>query len=160
MVDVDSFRNVMGSFATGVTVVTMTDGDVKHGMTANSFASVSLDPPLVLFNADRETTTHDLVQEADNFAVNILTQDQEWISNRFAGEHHEMDDPFEDVPVRTEATGAPIIDDTLAYIDCSLHASHDGGDHTIYVGYVEDLATQNPDESPLTFYQGSYGTIE
>lgn len=160
MVDSETFRNVTGSFATGVTVVTVEADGVKHGMTVNSFASVSLDPPLVLFNADIGTQTHDMVPEAEHYAVNILTADQQWISDRFAGEHHDMEDPFGDVPIRTEATGAPVIDDTIAFIDCSLEASYDGGDHTIYVGRVEDMDTQKPEEPPLTFYQGAYGTIE
>lgn len=160
MVDVDTFRNVMGSFATGVTVVTVSAEDGDHGMTVNSFASVSIDPPLVLFNADVDTTTHDYVAESEEYAVNVLTAEQEWISNRFAGEHQDMDDPFEDVPTTRAETGVPIIEDTLAYIDCTVWEAYDGGDHTIFVGEVEDLDVGEADADPLTFYQGGYGTIE
>ena len=150
----------MGNFATGVTVVTMTTDDRDHAMTVNSFASVSIDPPLVLFNADKGTLSHDLVAEGENFAVNVLTAEQEWLSNRFAGEHKDMDDPFEDVPFRREATGAPVLEDTICYIDCSLEEGYAGGDHTIYLGRVEEMGVQNPDAAPLTFFRGQYGTIE
>jgi flavin reductase (DIM6/NTAB) family NADH-FMN oxidoreductase RutF len=159
MIDSQKFRTVTGQFATGVTVVTVDPGQ-PHGMTVNSFASVSLDPPLVLFNADKGTNTHDYVTEADHFAVNILTEDQEWISNRFAGEHHEMEDPFEDITITTEETGAPIIDETLGYMDCTLKHDYPGGDHTIYVGHIEALDTIRETASPLTFFRGEYGTIQ
>jgi flavin reductase (DIM6/NTAB) family NADH-FMN oxidoreductase RutF len=91
--------------------------------------------------------------------VNILATDQEWLSNRFAGEHEEMDDPFGDIEARREETGAYVFDNSIAYIDCELHASYDGGDHTIYVGHIEDLDVQRPDADPLTFFRGDYGTI-
>lgn len=160
MVDHQKYRETLGNFATGVTVVTMNNGDQDHGMTVNSFASVSLDPPLVLYNADKDTDSHDFTQEAGNFAVNVLTSEQESLSNRFAGEHKEMDDPFYDIEARREATGAPIFENALAYMDCTLHESHDAGDHTIYVGRVEDLDVQHPDADPLTFFRGKYGRVE
>ncbi|WP_254524448.1 flavin reductase family protein [Natrinema caseinilyticum] len=159
MVDADDFRNVTGQFATGVTVVTV-GADEPHGMTVNSFASVSLDPPLVLFNADKETNTHDHVAEADHYAVNILSEDQEWISDRFAGEHHEMADPFEDIPITTAATGAPIIEGSIAYLDCTLAERYPGGDHTIYLGEVEELSLEDATAKPLTFFRGQYGTVD
>lgn len=160
MVDQDQFRQIMGNFATGVTVVTTRVDGTDHAMTVNSFASVSLDPPLVLFNADRETTTHDLIASGECYAVNILSADQEWISNRFAGEHKEMEDPWEDVPIQREATNAPIIEDSIGYIDCSLYEAYDGGDHTIYVGEVEQTELQNPEEPALTFFRGNYGSLD
>jgi flavin reductase (DIM6/NTAB) family NADH-FMN oxidoreductase RutF len=153
-------RRTVGHFATGVTVVTVETDDGPHGMTVNSFASVSLDPPLVLFSADRDTNTHDYVAEVEHFTVNILTAEQEWLSNRFAGEHHDLDDPFEDVSLSRAETGAPVLEDTLAYVDCSLEYGYDGGDHTIYVGRVEDLAIDETDEAPLLFFKGEYDTIE
>jgi len=159
MVDPDTFRRTLGTFATGVTVVTMYDGDEDHGMTVNSFASVSLDPPLVLYNADRETRSHDFTRRAGNYAVNVLAADQEWLSNRFAGQQEEMDTPFADVDTRREETGALVFEDALAYVDCSLADSHDGGDHTIYVGEVESLGVQRPDADPLTYFKGEYGTV-
>jgi flavin reductase (DIM6/NTAB) family NADH-FMN oxidoreductase RutF len=160
MTDVqDQYRPVLGHFATGVTVVTVAADDLDYGMTVNAFSSVSLDPPLVQFCADHDTRTHDLVADAGNYAVNVLTTDQEHLSNRFAGQQEEMDDPFEDIDVVREATGAPVFDDALAYIDCTLEHSYDGGDHTIYVGRVEDLGVRDEGANPLTYYQGEYGTI-
>lgn len=160
MVSADRFRSVTGSFATGVTIVTISGKEIDHGMTVNSFASVSLEPPLVLFNADISTRTHDLVEERENFAVNILAMDHRDISDRFAGQQDEYDDPFTDVSTFAAETGAPILEDSIAYIDCSLEASYDGGDHTIYLGHVEELDTLNPDKKPLTFYKGAYGSIQ
>ncbi|MWV41011.1 MULTISPECIES: flavin reductase family protein [Natrialba] len=156
MVSGDDFRTTLGTFATGVTVVTFTlDGD-DHALTVNSFTSLSLDPPLVLWNCDVDASSHDLLEKADNYAVNILTEDQEELSTRFAGQHHEMDDPFEGIDLFRSETGAPIFEDTLAYLDCTIDARHEGGDHTIFVGRVEDAAVQNPDEQPLIFFRGNY----
>jgi flavin reductase (DIM6/NTAB) family NADH-FMN oxidoreductase RutF len=156
----NSFREVMGQFATGVTVITMDADGLQHGMTANAFSSVSMDPPLVLFCADVDTNCHSLVPDAGHYAVNVLSEDQEWLSDRFAGEHHDMEDPFHDVATRDAETGAPIIEDTLAYIDCRLHESHEAGDHTIYVGEVEAMEVDRDDADPLTFFRGEYGTIQ
>jgi flavin reductase (DIM6/NTAB) family NADH-FMN oxidoreductase RutF len=159
MVNQDTFRSTTGTFATGVTIVTMNVNGDNHGMTVNSFASVSLNPPLVLYNADEATRSHDLTADAGHYAVNILAADQEWLSNRFAGEHKEMDDPFTDIEVRREETGAPIFENALSYIDCSLYDSHEAGDHTTYVGQVESLGVQRPNADPLTFYKANYGTV-
>lgn len=160
MVSPSEYRNLLSHFATGVTVVTVATEAEDHGMTVNSFASVSLDPPLVLFCADTGTHTHELVPRAGHYAVNVLTADQEWLSTRFAGEHNELDDPFADVDTTRRETGAPIIEDTLAYLDCELHASHEAGDHTIYVGCVVDGGLGRSEAPPLTFYKGEYGTVE
>ncbi len=159
MIDQGTFRETLGNFATGVTVVTMhADGD-DHGMTVNSFASVSLDPPLVLYNADKDTTSHDFTARAENYAVNILAADQEYLSNRFAGQQEEMESPFGDLETHREETGALVFDDAIAYADCELRESHEAGDHTIYVGEVVSLELQRPDADPLTFFRGDYGTI-
>ncbi|MCW8173337.1 flavin reductase [Natrialba swarupiae] len=153
MVSGDDFRTTLGTFATGVTVVTFTlDGD-DHALTVNSFTSLSLDPR---WCCGTVTSTRALTisSKADNYAVNILTEDQEELSTRFAGQHHEMDDPFEGIDLFRSETGAPIFEDTLAYLDCTIDARHEGGDHTIFVGRVEDAAVQNPDEQPLIFFRG------
>lgn len=160
MVVLDEFRDVSGHFATGVTVVTLNADGFDHGMTVNSFTTVSLDPPLVLFNADKETNTHDLVSDVGHYGVNILAKSQEQLSNRFAGEHHEMEDPFEDIPYFRSSTGAPIFKDAVAYLDCSLKSKYVEGDHTIYVGQVKELDVQHSDQDPLTFFKGKYGTIQ
>jgi flavin reductase (DIM6/NTAB) family NADH-FMN oxidoreductase RutF len=103
------------------------------------------------------TTTHDLVDAEGHYAVNVLSEDQRWLSDRFAGQQDEMEDPFSDVDVTRAETGAPIIEDSLAYLDCSLWAAYDGGDHTIYVGEVQDCAVTTEDGDPLTFFRGRYG---
>ena len=156
----DDYRRTLGTFATGVTVVTFSHGGEDHGITVNSFASLSLDPPLVLWNCDVSAASHDLLPEAGHYAVNVLTEEQEWLSNRFAGEHKEMDDPFEDVDVRRGETGAPIIEGSLSYVDCTLEETHDGGDHTILVGRIEDLGVEEGDANPLVFYEGKYRSLE
>ena len=160
MVDADEYRRTLGSFATGVTVVTFSRDGEDHGITVNSFASLSLDPPLVLWNCDVSAATHDLLPEAGHYAVNVLTDEQEWLSNRFAGEHKEMDDPFHDVDVTRAETGAPIVEGALSYVDCSLEETHAGGDHSIFVGRVEDLGVLEADADPLLFYEGQYRSLE
>lgn len=156
MVDADAFRDALGRFATGVTVVTYADEDGDHGITVNSFTSLSLSPPLVLWNCDVEATTHDRLDEGDAYAVNVLSADQQWLSDRFAGAHQEMADPFHDVAVERGATGSPLIEDSLATIDCSVEAVHPGGDHSILVGRVEEIDVSDPDADPLLFYRGEY----
>lgn len=150
----------MGNFATGVTVVTMHDGERDHAMTVNSLTSVSLDPPLVLYNADKETDSHDFTKQAGNYAVNILGEDQSWLSNRFAGDHKEMEEPFADVETRRGETGAFIFENALAYLDCELVNSYPGGDHTIYVGEVKAHEVLRPQDEALTFFRGDYGSTE
>lgn len=159
MVDPSTYRDLLGHFATGVTVVTVDTGERVHGMTVNSFSSVSLDPPLVQFGADVDTLTHDLVAEAGHYGVNVLRRDQEDLSNRFAGAHHDMTDPFEDIELETGPSGAPLFADALVTFDCTLEASHPAGDHTIYIGRVEAGSFIDADADPLTFYRGDYGTI-
>ena len=160
MVDADEYRNALGHFATGVTVVTYAADGADHGITVNSFASLSLDPPLVLWNCDVSAESHDMIPEAGHYAVNVLTAEQEWLSTRFAGEHREMDDPFHDVPVRRGETGAPIIEGSLSYVDCSLEETFAGGDHSILVGRVEDMGVAADGADPLLFYQGEYRSID
>ena len=160
MVDADEYRSALGRFATGVTVVTFAGEDGDHGITVNSFTSLSLDPPLVLWNCDVEAESHELLPQAGHYAVNVLASDQEWLSSRFAGEHREMDDPFGDVEFRRGETGAPLVEGALAYVDCTLEATHDGGDHSIFVGRVEDLGVGDADAEPLLFYEGGYRDIE
>jgi flavin reductase (DIM6/NTAB) family NADH-FMN oxidoreductase RutF len=158
MVDPIEFRNAMGNFATGVTVVTFAVDGADHGITVNSFASLSLDPPLVLWNCDEDADSHDLLERADSYAVNVLSAEQEWLSSRFAGEHKEMDDPFHDVAFTRGDTGAPLIEGCLATADCHITERYPGGDHTIYVGEVRDVAVGEPAD-PLLFFRGEYRDI-
>ena len=147
------FRAVLGRFATGVTVVTTRNPDGEPvGLTVNSFTSVSLDPPLVLFCLDREAGSVPAFEMAEAFAVNILGVDQEEVSNRFADP---MAARFASEDVADWSTGAPILREALAALDCTIHARHDGGDHIILVGQVRKLAVMD-DAEPLIYWRGTY----
>jgi len=145
-------RDVLGSFATGVTVITTASLSGFAGFTVNSFTSVSLCPPLVLFCADRNSATAATIDQTKSFAVNILGRDQEDISRRFC---ESLRDRFEGVEVIKATTGAPILREALAYLDCELAGSVYAGDHQIFVGQVRSAA-QLSDKDPLLFFQGDY----
>ena len=154
--DSSEYRRVLGHFATGVTVITTCDA-AGHpaGLTANAFAAVSLDPPLVLVCVDRHAETHGLIARAGHFAVNVLADSQETLARRFAEKDRER--RFEGVAWRTEATGAPVLAHVLAWIDCRVHARTDGGDHTIFVGEV--AAADALEGAPLLFYRAGFGRL-
>lgn len=151
----DEFRRVMGQFATGVTIVTSRLGDEVHGMTANSVTSVSLDPPLVLVCVARSADSHDIIDKSGVFAVNILARNQEPLSLQFAGKDAPGAHDLHAVPHTTGVTGAPIIEGSLAYLDCRVVERFPGGDHTIFIGEVLDADRMNG-QGPLIFYQGRY----
>ncbi|MFB6254149.1 MAG: flavin reductase family protein [Halobacteriaceae archaeon] len=156
----EQFRAVMGQFATGVTVVTY-PSDPYHGITVNAFASVSLSPPLCLICIDHETESYELLEsDITGFAVNILTADQQDLGEHFANIQTLEESPFEAKQTTTKETGSPIFTESLAYLDCSLSGSHPAGDHTIYIGAIEAGDVLNPNNRPLTFYQGEWGTIQ
>jgi flavin reductase (DIM6/NTAB) family NADH-FMN oxidoreductase RutF len=111
------FRQVLGRFATGVTVITTCKGDVKHGMTANAFSSVSLNPPLILVSVDKKADMHGYMMEADTFCVNILAEHRRQWSDWWAGRAPKDQDQFADIPHSTKVTGSPVLDDCLGYID-------------------------------------------
>ncbi|MEF8813197.1 MAG: flavin reductase family protein [Halovenus sp.] len=159
--DSDRFRELVGTFATGCTVVTIT-GDTHHGLTANAFTSVSLSPPLVLVCVDHDTKSYELLEQddVDGFTINILSKAQQDLGDHFADITHVDEDPFETRTVDGLDTHAPVFEAVLAYLDCSLSASHREGDHTVYVGHVEAGDDLNPDAPPLAFYQGEWGTVE
>lgn len=159
-IDATSFRQVMRKFATGVTVLTVRDAERLHGMTANAFASVSLSPTLVLVCILKGSTTHDFVSRAGSFAMNILSADQEHLAMRFAKQTAAPADPFADIAQHSVATGAPIFDDCVAYVDCRVVAAHDAGDHTIFVGEVQaaDFGSAR-DRPPLLWLDGKYETF-
>jgi flavin reductase (DIM6/NTAB) family NADH-FMN oxidoreductase RutF len=159
-VDATFFRQVMRKFATGVTVLTVRDGDAIHGMTANAFASVSLSPTLVLVCIETGNTTHAFVSRAGNFAMNILSAQQEHLAKRFAKQIVVATDPFADIAYHSAATGAPILDDCIAYVDCRVVAAHDAGDHTIFIGQVEAAGFGHArDAEPLLWLDGKYTTL-
>ncbi len=155
-IESSEFRRVLGHFPTGVTVVTAPTDDGPAGMAIGSFASVSLDPPLVMFCPGRESATWAKMSAADRFCVNVLGDDQADVCGVFAGR---AEDKFAGIEWSTRITGSPVIDGSVAWIDCELHAVHDGGDHHIVVGLVRGLATEH-DNGPLLFFRGGYGRFE
>jgi flavin reductase (DIM6/NTAB) family NADH-FMN oxidoreductase RutF len=136
-VDAERLKAALGSFATGITVVTThLDGHI-HGMTANAFCSVSLDPPLVLVCVDKSARMHDFILHSGAFAVNILSSDQEHLGRHFAHGGRPLEGEFAMAPYTVGGTGCPILSGVAAYVECTLHHACDGGDHTIYVGTVQ-----------------------
>lgn len=151
------FRHTLGRFATGVTVVTTVLDGVAHGMTANAFSSLSLDPLLVLVCVDRGARLHERLKGAGAFAVTVLAEDQEAVSRRFAARHPGGEEGrFDGVPtVPAPVSGAPLLSGGLVYLDCRLDAVHPGGDHSIFVGEV--LAAGELDGTgPLLWYEARY----
>ena len=138
-IEKDFFRQVMGRFATGVTVVTAKSQEKLAGLTVNAFCSVSLNPPLVLVCVDLMSATLPVIRESGVFAVNILTDKQEHLSRCFATSSRERFECFCHAGYHVAATGAPIIDDTLAFIDARVVAEYPSGDHVIFIGQVEAL---------------------
>jgi 3-hydroxy-9,10-secoandrosta-1,3,5(10)-triene-9,17-dione monooxygenase reductase component len=151
------FRDVLGRFASGVTVVTSRSGGAPVGLTCQSFSSVSLDPPLVLFVPSTSSRSWPLIQQAGSFAVNVLAEGQQELSNRMAGG---ADDKFAGVGwSASEVTGNPLLDGTVAWIDCTIEAVHPGGDHDVVIGRVVDLGAGDA-ERPLLFHRGRYHSTD
>ena len=140
-IDKDFFRQVMGQFATGVTVVTTHSHEGLAGLTVNSFTSVSLDPPLVLICVDLNSTALSFFRASGNFAVNILTSEQEALSRCFATTSAERYEHFCHASYHIASTGSPILDGALAFIDSRIIAEYPGGDHVIFVGHVVAMGT-------------------
>jgi len=154
-VDQAQFRQLLGRFATGVTVLTARDANGRpHGMTANSLASVSLEPPLILLAIDHEATMHDLLIGAPAFAVNILATNQETVSRRFAQDH---DERFDGIGYQESPRGLILLDGVLAHIECERVATHEAGDHTILVGGV--VAGSAREGRPLCYFRGGYASL-
>lgn len=148
-------RQVMRRWLTGVTVVTSGNSEARHGITVNSFTSLSLDPPLCIVCVDKRARAHEAIPAAGYFAVNLLAAGQQEHSLRFAGRRPEVADPFEGLAVGQAPSGAPVFTDALGYLDCTLEGQLPGGDHTIFVGRVEH-AVAFEDRSPLVWYGGQY----
>ena len=153
------FRRAMGCFATGVTVITVDyEGDV-HGMTANAFTSVSLDPLLVLVCVDHKARTHAHLHSKKRFGVNVLAENQRNISQYYArpGDTHQRAEQEAGARFDRTAHGTPVLYGALAYLECRLHTAQDAGDHTIFIAEVEDVVVRDGD--PLLFYRGNYRAI-
>lgn len=154
-IDEFRFRQAMGHFASGVTVITTEHEGQLYGMTVSSFASLSLKPPLVLICVDSTVKCHDAIAGAGCFAVNILTKEQEHLSRRFATRDI---DKFVGVALRDGLLGMPLLDGALASIECRLHQTLPGGDHTIFIGEVVDAVVR--EGSPLLYYRRGYHELK
>jgi 4-nitrophenol 2-monooxygenase / 4-nitrocatechol 4-monooxygenase, reductase component len=155
-VDPSEFRRILGHWASGVAVVTTRDASSDpRGLTASAVTSVSLEPPLVLVCIDRAADSHGSIRAAGIFAVNVLPQSGERTARRFAGSDTVA--KFEGVAYRSEVTGAPVLDEALAWVDCRVHHEFDGGDHTIFVGEV--VAGDAREGEPLVYYRGGFNRL-
>lgn len=154
--DPDAFRAVMGRFASGVTIVTAVDDEgTDHGMTVSAFASLSLEPPLVVICIDHVASMHDLLLTAPYFAVNVLTAGQEPLARRFAETGAQR---FTGIGFTRGERGLPMLNDVLAHVECRRVAHHDGGDHTIIVGETETAVVR--EGRPLLYYRGGFAQLE
>jgi flavin reductase (DIM6/NTAB) family NADH-FMN oxidoreductase RutF len=157
VLDVLDYRRVVGRFATGVTVITtLVDGE-HHAMTCNSFTSVSLEPVLVLFCAEKIARFHDVVLSSGTWAVSVLAQGQEDVSRRFAVRGRPLEDQFVGLPhTHAPLTGAAVVDGALASLECRTVSTTDAGDHTVVIGEVLGLGVPDPEGDPLLYYEGRY----
>lgn len=148
-IDLRQFRNALGRFASGITVVTTEHENHVHGMTANAFVSVSLDPPLVLVSLDNRSYMHRILPSVGRYGVSVLAEDQERLSNHFAGR------TVEGLHIRfTERKSIPLLEGAVAYFVADVMDAHPAGDHTLYIGRVEHFESR--DDKPLLFYAGTY----
>lgn len=153
------FRKAMGQFATGVTIITVDlEGEV-HGMTANAFASVSLDPPLVLVCVDHSTRTHAHLHSKKRFGINVLGEDQRAISEYYARAERDHEHAEAEAGARFERTklGTPMLQGSLAYLECRLNSAEVAGDHTIFIAEVEDVVVR--EREPLLFFRAKYRKV-
>jgi flavin reductase (DIM6/NTAB) family NADH-FMN oxidoreductase RutF len=155
VIDQATFRQVLGHFPTGVTVIAGMDGDEPVGLAVGSFFSLSLDPPLVGFCVDTSSTSWARMESSGRFCVNILGDDQEDVCRAFA---MSGDDKFAGIGWRAAESGSPLLDGVLAWIDCEVDAIHPGGDHHIVIGRVLGLDVGHEGE-PLVFYRGGYANL-
>ena len=157
-VDPVDFRRACGQFATGVTVVAAMDAGGPRGMTANSFTSVSLEPPMVMLAVSRERSLHRLLKLGRRFAVNVLAQEQTELADRFAGRGGAGRNPFAGVRHWLTPDGLPLIDGALAHLVCRLAAVHPAGDHDLFLREVEEV--RRSPGTPLVFFAGGYRALD
>ena len=157
-IDPRTFRNVLGQFCTGITIITTVDDGVPIGFACQSFAALSLDPPMVLFCPTKQSRSWAAIEATGRFCVNMLHEDQQHVSARFGSREP---DKFAGINWRASELGSPIIEGSLAHIDCTVASVHDGGDHFVVFGAVQSMsepAALKP--RPLLFYRGEYTGIE
>ncbi|MGI9156302.1 MAG: flavin reductase family protein [Marmoricola sp.] len=149
-----TFRDVLGRFATGVAVVTALSGGEPVGMTCQSFSSVSLSPPLVLFCPAKTSRAWPMIQRAGSFCVNLLADGQHELSDVMATKGI---DKFAELAWKPSPhTGSPVLDGVLGFVDCTIHAVHEAGDHFVVIGRVQELASYDEAADPLLFFEGRY----
>jgi 3-hydroxy-9,10-secoandrosta-1,3,5(10)-triene-9,17-dione monooxygenase reductase component len=156
IVEPAQMREVLGHFASGVTVLTALTGEGPIGFTCQSFSSLSLDPPLVVFAPGRSSTTWPRLRDLGRFCINVLAEGQDEVSQNFA---RSGADKFTGVRWTTSAHGSPVLDGVVAWIDAALWAEYDGGDHTLVAAQVLDLGA-DADRRPLLFHRGTYGFLQ
>ena len=157
-VDSDQYRKIIGSFATGVTVVTTNVEGKLHGFTANAVTSVSLDPILLLVCVDKNARALEELGKATAFGVSILSESQEAVSNTFASRGEPEAGTLRDISFTEGKTGVPLLDGTIAQLECEMGEHLEGGDHVIVLGKVVEAAILS-EEAPLLFYQGKYRKV-
>ena len=157
--DAARFRQIIGHFATGVTVITTAHEGWLHGMTANAITSVSLDPLLLLICVDKTAHAHEQVSKSGKFAVNILTEEQEELSRLFAATAGPEQGSLRGATYHFGPNGSPVLDQSLAYLECEVVDRFEGGDHTIFIGAVLDGDLLH-EAAPLVFYRGGYRRLD
>jgi flavin reductase (DIM6/NTAB) family NADH-FMN oxidoreductase RutF len=156
-IDSDSFRSVLGRFASGITVVTSRDTDGRDvGMTVSAFCSASLNPPLVQVCVDRVASMYGALMGTERFGVNILAAEQEALSRRFASV--DSSHRFDGIGYTRGESGVVLLDDALAHLECTMYAQHEVGDHMMFVGAVDRVSAR--DARPLLYYRGGYAQLE
>jgi flavin reductase (DIM6/NTAB) family NADH-FMN oxidoreductase RutF len=159
-VDADAFRRAVGHFATGVTVVTARVDGIDHAMTASAFTSVSLDPVLVLVCVDKEARFRDAVLQSGTWGVSVLSAAGRRAADWFATKGRPLVGQLDRFAFhRGAATGAPLLDDAIAWLECRTLAVYDGGDHDIVLGEVVEVGLGDRDAAPLVYFRGHYGTV-
>ena len=154
-----ALRKLRGLFASGVTVVTTAHDGRLRGMAVSAFASISLEPPLVMVSLAHEAGTREMIADSGVFAVNILSDDQEFLSERFAARAPIVNERFEGVPYDTASTGSPILPQSVAWYDCEVIATYDGGDHVILIGRVTAIGFGDEARQPLLYYANRYARL-
>jgi flavin reductase (DIM6/NTAB) family NADH-FMN oxidoreductase RutF len=159
MIDADTFRSVLGRFASGVTIVTARDANGQdHGMTVSAFCSLSLEPPLVLLCVDRAATMFELMRTHPQLGVSILSSSQEAYSRRFADPKSERSERFDGIAYTRGSNDAVLLEGALAHLECRVIEHHDAGDHTIVIAAIE--RAESLDGRPLLYFRGGYAQLE
>jgi flavin reductase (DIM6/NTAB) family NADH-FMN oxidoreductase RutF len=162
-VDPDSLRSALRRWATGVTVVTSEYNGLRHGMTVNSFTSLSLSPPLVMVSLEQKTRTHNLVRQSSSFGVTILSEEQQQIADRFAGRDTENIDRFKGLEIIKLVSGAPFLAGGLSFLDCRVVSIQGVGTHSIFIGEVIAVLKEPATGGaglPVIYYKRAYRKLQ